>query len=349
VSLLSTLQAKGAIWVGKLDEAAGTTIQDYSGNNRDGTWVNSPGLGAAGGIPSEPSTLAVDLTPNDHGLVDTLGWPDQPGLNEPLSFVTFFRADSLTSRRALMSFDNNASSPRGIVLYLNAGKLEAFQSSALLLGGTTLSTGTWYMAAMTYAGNGVSGAYKLYYAPLTGTPTITLDGTSGALGMRVADDLLQIGMSYAGTGSPNFAFDGKMQYASLFDVALSSTDLQDILDAAMTAGVHGTFNATIPGPTSSLTGAVDSPVEGVFNATIPGPTSSLTGTAAGGAVEGVFNAIIPGPTSSLTGELQFDAFEPPEPTTGLTFELSNTVTYPAAAPDASLVPIGRTAVSVPEE
>jgi hypothetical protein len=318
MSLLSTLQAKGAIWVGKLDEPSGTVIEDYSGNNRDGTWVNSPGLGATGGIPSEPSTLAVDLTPNDHGLVDTFGWPDQPGLNEPLSFVTFFRADSLTSRRALMSFDNNASSPRGIVFYLNAGRMEPFQSSALVLGATTLTTGTWYMAAMTYAGNGTNGLYKVYYAPLTGTPTITLDGTSSALGMRVADDLLQIGMSYAGTASPNFAFDGKMQYASLFDTALSSTDLQDILDAAMSAssGVQGVFDAQVAGVTSDLAGTVEGDVQGVFDAQVAGVTSDLAGSVGtGGGVEGTFDAQVAGITSALEGWVNFEEFD--EPRTGI--------------------------------
>lgn len=110
----------------------------------------------------------------------------------------------------------------------------------------------------------------------------------------------------------------------------------------------GVFAAELPGFTSELTGAVEQPLlEGVFAAEVPGFTSDL-GASSGTAVAGVFAAELPGFGSTLEGYFDFAPFEQPLFSGGIALESYNTVAYPTPPADPDAVPVGRTAVSVPE-
>ena len=140
----------------RLGEASGTTMVDSSGNARDGTYVNSPALGATGLLTNDTDTAAgfgnVGANSPYAYVVDDDAYD---GLST-FSVEAFIRPSSVSGTPMIASRDDSGS--RSWQFRLNAGKLEFVKianGTVTASSSATLSIGTIYHVAATYAGSTV--------------------------------------------------------------------------------------------------------------------------------------------------------------------------------------------------
>jgi hypothetical protein len=119
-----------AYW--RVGEASGTVAQDETVNNRDGTYVNTPTLGAAGALVDDPADAAVSFAAAQSERVDT-------------SVLTGFGA-SLATASVEFWIKTTAAAQQAVLGALNTGTatmlqvlLNSNEAGALLAGSTAVT------------------------------------------------------------------------------------------------------------------------------------------------------------------------------------------------------------------
>lgn len=137
----------------RLGESSGSTAADSSGNNRDGTYQNSPTLGATGLVSGDADTAATFNGSSQYVTV-----PQTGGWLEDYSFTAFCLVNaSSTSGTELQLFgksDDSAWPNVDWFVGMTNGQLHFFVnqggSYSFADASATISTSTTYFAAVTY-------------------------------------------------------------------------------------------------------------------------------------------------------------------------------------------------------
>lgn len=197
----------------RFGEASGSTAQDETANNVDGTYQNAPTLGAASGLVGDSNTAValngVDefILVADHAMLD-------PG--DVLTIFIRVKFNSLAGIQILLDKGSG-----GYSFYRNGSSLIFGKSAVadIVTATITLQTGVWYNFGVTKNGSTV----KMYSdgADVTGT-------VSNQTIVATAADLL-IGKSSAGGGFLN----GTLDEFALGATALTAANMQAIHEATL--------------------------------------------------------------------------------------------------------------------
>lgn len=203
-----------AYW--RLGDASGTTMTDSSGNSRNGTYVNSPTLGATGLLTTDADTCVDWDGSNDHATVTSAAW-----MNGWTAFTAeaIVKPDTVSGDRIIVCRTSWLGGPtdggRGWHLIIQGGQFNlgirftdgtAIDSKV----GPTVTAGTTYHAAMVFSPT----TLKLY---LNGTEVYTTTAHAGKTVNSPVTDLRLSREAY-GVGF----FDGKMDEVAVYGTALSA-------------------------------------------------------------------------------------------------------------------------------
>lgn len=199
-----------AYW--RFSEGAGTTVIDSMGNGRTLTL-------STGSLSTTYPSLPLGTEGYSFDVVAAAPYASVPDAawHEPANFTVecWFNADATSSYRALVTRDGSGT--RGWNFYLLSGQLHWYDNGAsVATGTTTVTTGRAYHAAAVYNGTNIT----LYLNGIQEAQANTTPGTTPTLGMLV-------GASYAGTGTPTFYFDGRIDEVAFYNTALSQTTLKN--------------------------------------------------------------------------------------------------------------------------
>lgn len=205
-------------WWPCMDNAANTTVLDYSGHGRNGTATqNTNSLHATG--PNGWLTGAFNL----NGTSDYLDLDVAASslTDEPASFGLHFAPDNTTALQMLMQAGNTTGNFRYGLWY------RADQAGDLIWAITTNSTtanaassagaasaGTWYSAGGVFASDTSRAAFLNGENKGTNSDSRTLSGINN----------LRVGISRYNSAGNQFFFDGKVAGVSAFSRALSDAE-----------------------------------------------------------------------------------------------------------------------------
>ena len=193
-----------AYW--RLGESSGTTAEDSSGSNYDGTYYGSYALGEAGGVGDSDTAVLFDKYGGaGYGRVTIpdAAWMDQSSFTVEALFKT------TTSGQVLYRDDGSSNRCFQLRVYGSTVGFIVWDSSAtitLLEGGSSANDGNWHHLAAT-----VNGATARLY--LDGTE---VDSASQGGGRSVAESL--------NISNGNIeAMDGWIDEAAFYSTALTAT------------------------------------------------------------------------------------------------------------------------------
>ena len=213
VTVAANVTVRGAFAQWNLDEVAGTTAADSTGNGHAATYANSFTLGQPSLTPSAVGK-SVALSHAGSGYI---GIPTGfiSALTRPFSLLAFVKFNAIGRGQQIF-----ASATGGINFYVGTdGKLAAGTSGVANLAVDTrvLSAGTSYLVALTVGSTGDAHIYVNTTASAT---------FAGAFGSSAAGaDLARIGDWYNSGTSFQYSLDGYIQRVILSNVELSSTEI----------------------------------------------------------------------------------------------------------------------------
>lgn len=230
IGLPSVISSMGASAYWRQGDAAGSSVMaDSSGNQRHGTYVNSPGLGVPGLLVGD-ADLAVDYDgTNDHASV-----PYSATWMNPADFTLFAvikpdvaggaSANTILSRR-----DGSGLSNQSWQWRINtAGKLELLVMSGnaayTCTGATTLAAGTKYVVAARKTGS----AYTMFVEGAS-------NGTASIGAPNSTPSGMIVGASLGGGATPSEYFNGVIDEVAFIPSGLSDADVAALTTAAKTA------------------------------------------------------------------------------------------------------------------
>ncbi len=203
-----------------LDESSGTSAADASGNGNHGTLYNmNP---ASDWVPGQ-----IDGSLDFDGYNDYVEVPLAANAVTNLSFIVWFNSDDGASVGNNYVAQRFISQPRTgtysrIALGINNGKIAAYWydgSYTVSDGSTTLSSGTWYHAALTYDGATI----RIF---LNGSE----DGSFSESSLSApSSNLFQIGQQISGERR----YDGQLDDVRIYDRALSTSEVQALYTAGL--------------------------------------------------------------------------------------------------------------------
>lgn len=282
MSYSSEVLADTPIMYYRLGEASGTVMTDSSGNGRDGTYANSPTLGATGLLTGDADTaVSFASASSQSGSV-----ADDNSLDS-LSAITveaWIKPSTVSSTPLIVNRDST-SNGKSFQFRLNAGKLEFVKTAGTTVtaaSSSTLSTGTVYHVAAVYNGTDI----RLYInGSLNGTPPAAT-GTLGTIARP-----LEIAMRTSA-----LYFNGVIDEVAVYGTALSATRIA----AHYTAGT--TSNAAAGSAALSLSGSgvVAAPGAGSGALALSGSGAAKAPAAGSGALalSGSGAADVPGTTGA---------------------------------------------------
>ncbi len=200
----------------RLDDPSGTTMTDASGNSRNGTYVNSPTLGATSLLSGDSNAAVTFDGSNDYCTVTDAAWMDVT----TITLEAVIKLNATGAYQSIWDRDNGGSDRMWQLRISNTNKLEfgywlSGSGPFFFAGATSLSSGTTYHVAATYDGT-------------TGTVYLngTSDGTNSNTGsLKTGAMKLVIGSSESGGGgTPSVQrFNGTIDEAAIYGSALSGT------------------------------------------------------------------------------------------------------------------------------
>jgi hypothetical protein len=219
------LGTTGLVGYWKLDETAGTTAADSSGNGNAGTWAS--GASATTSVPaaitfSDPRAIALDGTAN--GYV-TLGTNNMPANNAPQSIALWFKGSTNGANQNFLVMANPTSAS-AVQLGFRGSNLIAWNWGGNTLVSTAApSNNAWHHVVYTYDGesdsiyvDGVLKATSTTAPHQTGTPTV----------------------GYLGTYSPgNEMFTGSLDDVRVYTRALSTVEISILSGGGSPSAVAG--------------------------------------------------------------------------------------------------------------
>jgi len=206
VGISNAIDEKSITGIWLFDDGSGNTAEDSSGNGNDGTFVGDPQWveGNVGG--------ALEF---DGDYLDLPQLPEQT--NQPLSFTAWIKwAGSTATVRGIWGYTNVATVNCHFEIRAEGMRLRLGDINKT--GMTNPPVGQWAFVGFTY-----DGATAIYY--LNG---IEVDSLSGATGTICGAESAQGHMM--GVSDVGRHFDGLIDDAGLFNIALSEDDIQDLMD-----------------------------------------------------------------------------------------------------------------------
>lgn len=163
----------------KLSEASGTTMTDFSGNARNGTYSNSPTLGQSGPLLSASDTAALFNGTTQYGQIAYAAWMNS------LAALTIEAWVKSTSTGGTVFGRGGSQSNYRIGLSTGKAFVEVrTTTSNLLVGTTTINDGNWHYIAGRWTGSTL-------IVEVDGAQDNTPIATSG--GLSVATNPLNVG------------------------------------------------------------------------------------------------------------------------------------------------------------
>jgi type II secretory pathway pseudopilin PulG len=233
----------------KLDESSGSTAEDASGNENDGTLTNMN--------DSDWITGTLD------GALDFDGYNDYVAVAHSDEFLAdngtvalWFRGDDVSDRGELFSKDSSGYDTGGhVTIWVEDAEVEVrFQGASsdyFLDSGEIIEEDTWYHMALSWGAEGL----KLY---LDGSEVDT-DSYTGGLGTSSGGvgnyEPLALGACTWGSGNQvitplQYYFDGKLDDVRFYNYAL---DTSEVAALAATLSYHGGMEAKADTETSAIT------------------------------------------------------------------------------------------------
>jgi len=288
----------------KLDEGAGTTASDSSGNGRDGTATNNP----AWTTSLNSTTVFDNISGLDHDGVDdyvTMGNVINAGDTSDLTISGWFYRDTFASDDVLLAKRNgNTAGDVGYVVWIDAStdrlRFEASDGTdEFELSSTATFTSTGWNHFVIVWDQDSTGASEIYINGADNNATQT--GTIGNVGDLTNAVALRLGAE-SDAGAP---FDGKLDDVRIYSAALSATEAGNIGAGKYANGASGTATFTASGSATIPTLALDS---GTFNSGTATPTitnllSLVSGNGAyvGGSATQTLNGGLTVSASTFTG------------------------------------------------
>ena len=318
----------------RLGETSGAAA-DSSGNSRSGTYNASGNTRGVAGLLDGDSNLALSET--DQGGVTHAS----PTWANPLNALSLeaWVTPSSTALGHIAGRTSWAFAPsytdRGWHLAIEGGRYEF---------GLTFTDGT-YTVGLDQGNTVTSGVTKHVVGTWDGTTVrLYLDGaqvwSSGAFAGKTLQQPVTEAFRVGAVLGGAYGMQGVVDEVAVYSGALSSGQVA----AHFLAGSTST-------PSGSASGSLDLVASATGRHTGLGSASGvldLTAAATDGIVRGSASGVLD-VVGSASGDALFVPFEPSLFAGGIALESSNTVTYPTPPADPQAVPIGRTAVSVPEE
>lgn len=223
----ATVLADSPLGYWRLGDASGTTMTDSSGSSRNGTYVGTPTLGAAGLLTGDADT-AVSLNGTSQcGTVTYAAWMDV----SVITLEAVVKPAAVGAYRAILDRDDaGGAAPRvfqfrmentgklGFIFWDSGGTVHSF------VGSTVMSAGSIYHVAATFNGT---------------TATLYINGVSdGTLSFTGSLKTGTRNMQVGSTGGTAQFYSGVIDEAAIYGTALSSTRIAAHY-AAMTGGGGG--------------------------------------------------------------------------------------------------------------
>jgi hypothetical protein len=209
-----------AYW--RLGEASGTSAADASGNNRTGSYLNTPTLGAPGALSGDANT-AVGFD----GTNEYVNVPYSAALN-PAAFTVeawaYVTGGQGTFRSLVTSRDYSPGNARGYILYAgndNNWQLWTGNGSWTVVTGPAVVLNTWTHVVGTYDGS----TARLY---VNGA----LAASSGAGYLQNAARPLRIATGATDLTQPQYYLPGRVDEVAVYGSALSAVRVQAHYNAA---------------------------------------------------------------------------------------------------------------------
>ena len=172
----------------KLQELAGATAVDSSGNGRDGTY-NSATLGSGGPFPAHaPGVYAAEFSGSTSSyldLADLTAWEQGAGSAGAFSVECFFRVDNLSNHQVILSKGKGSNYEFALwVLTTGVLRFSVYNASAsgedqANTASSTIAANTWYHVIAYYDKAGtVMGTIINGVSAATGTASTTITGGS---------------------------------------------------------------------------------------------------------------------------------------------------------------------------
>jgi hypothetical protein len=220
-----------ACWTMSTEGGSGTTLNDDSSKNKDGTFSSSghPSWYAMSEMPAYAS-WAVDFTSASSDKITWGSFID--GVTQSLSVTSWINPDSYDGT---IIGSASFASGQGFQFYVNASGYVSFR---------LIRNGAYYQQATTQSAIGydwvhIAGAWTQADTPIMYVNGISVSKTSASGGGSSPNVLDQTtnAMGVDGSSGTNY-FDGKITEASVFQDAITSTEVSDIYDH----GLKGTGN-----------------------------------------------------------------------------------------------------------
>ncbi|MCP5525754.1 MAG: immunoglobulin domain-containing protein [Verrucomicrobiales bacterium] len=206
---LATILRDGPVAYWRLDETSGTVAEDYVGNH-DGVYMNGVVLGEPGAIANDDNGAAAFVQANQT-FVEV---PWAADVNSPeFTFECWAKLTGGTSYRSPMT--SRGDGPQeGFIFYATPANVWEFWNGTgagwSAMGGGAIQSGVWYHLAGTY-----DGATKRFF--VNGQQV-----GSAQVGFVPNDfDVLRIGAGATESPTGNYFFEGTVDEAAVYDIALS--------------------------------------------------------------------------------------------------------------------------------
>jgi len=200
----------------RLGEASGTTAEDDSGNNRDGSYVASPTLGVTGALTADANTAVTLNGTTQYVEIANAAWQNTSALTVEAwikttgtSVYSVWDRDSSTGTQRVFNFNVNetAGKLRFYRLYNAAGSFVADSVTST----RNVNDGLWHHVAITY-----DGTTCVMYIDGVVEKTATMSG-----GIRSTSTTpLRVGAKSITT--PSQFFNGSMDEAAYYTSALTA-------------------------------------------------------------------------------------------------------------------------------
>lgn len=317
----------------RLGEASGTTAEDATANNRDGTYAGGVTLGAAGLIASDPDT-AVTLNGGSGKVTVPFGsWMDQVDI----TIVAWIKT-SATGVRLIVDRDGGVSE-RVFQFRQNGAALEFVKiggvgASGTVSQATTLNNGALHMVAASFDGSNV----RLYKD--SGTPI----KTQAMVGELFTPSTVNIAVGVNRSPGENAWFSGQVDEVAYFGSKLSDAAIQNLYDIGRSSFIAGSLATETD---TGLTGAVS---EGLLGDLATETDEALPGTLTVD-VEPLYTVTLKvgAHEFTITSDDTFDEDDPIQVLDNLTigWELDEAAAWPTQ-PDAPTCTVGFYTLDVAE-
>ncbi|MEX2311928.1 MAG: LamG-like jellyroll fold domain-containing protein, partial [Rhodospirillales bacterium] len=237
-------------WI--FDGANGTTVEDRTANNNDGTLSNGASVQS---LPQHAVTMDGNGDHISLGAIGNLA----TGTGSFTHEIRFKTAGNSGTREDLISIGNTTDTDQSMTLYIDSdGQLkygQDFNAGSIFSSNIVVTDNDWHHAAITYNSS-------------TGLKTIYLDGIAVATSTVTGPNLIN-GVAHIGNAvQTGYSFNGQLADARFWNVARTADQIADHHDTTLTGtqtGLLASYPLDEPAGTTTVndaTGAHDGTLVG---------------------------------------------------------------------------------------